>query len=136
LAWRSWAAGIVKKGQVLTTVGPYALCRHPLYLGSFLVLTGFCLIAGNVVVALFLAIPFIVVHVGRIWREEEKMQNRFGEEWSVYAATVSWLLPRHWPCAWRAPWSRSQWLLNCEGRTILQVIHGVGLLLLVRFGIW
>src|SRR5690348_14098960 len=41
LAVRSWAAGTLRKGKDLTTDGIYHLCRHPLYLGSILILSGF-----------------------------------------------------------------------------------------------
>src|SRR5262245_3386636 len=37
LAIRTWAAGILRKTRELTTTGPYALIRNPLYVGSFLI---------------------------------------------------------------------------------------------------
>src|SRR3954464_15635836 len=33
-ALRIWAAGHLEKGREVTTTGPYAFTRHPLYLGS------------------------------------------------------------------------------------------------------
>lgn len=36
---RSWAAGTIRKNSELATSGAYSLCRHPLYLGSFLMST-------------------------------------------------------------------------------------------------
>ena len=47
LGIRSWAAGVIKKTKVLATTGPYRLCRHPLYLGSLLMMLGFCIIVSN-----------------------------------------------------------------------------------------
>lgn len=41
LLLRSWAAGVIEKQSVLAVTGPYALVRHPLYLGSFLIALGF-----------------------------------------------------------------------------------------------
>src|SRR6478609_1801024 len=35
---RAWAAGTLKKQKQLATTGPYALVRHPLYLGSVLMM--------------------------------------------------------------------------------------------------
>jgi protein-S-isoprenylcysteine O-methyltransferase Ste14 len=35
-ALRWWAAGTLHKDQEVTTGGPYAVARHPLYVGSFL----------------------------------------------------------------------------------------------------
>ncbi len=40
LLLRVWANGYAIKMDKLTTSGPYAFIRHPLYLGSALVLTG------------------------------------------------------------------------------------------------
>jgi protein-S-isoprenylcysteine O-methyltransferase Ste14 len=40
LALRLWAAGHIRKDRSLTTVGPYALVRHPLYLGSTAIAAG------------------------------------------------------------------------------------------------
>ena len=37
---RGWAAGSIDKDQELTTSGPYAYLRNPLYLGTFLIGTG------------------------------------------------------------------------------------------------
>ena len=39
---RSWAAGTIRKWERLATTGPYACVRHPLYLGSILLMLGFC----------------------------------------------------------------------------------------------
>ena len=43
LLLRAWAAGHVRKDQSLTTCGPYAFVRNPLYLGTLLVAAGFAL---------------------------------------------------------------------------------------------
>ena len=36
-ALRTWSSGTLVKNEVLTTEGPYALCRNPLYVGNFLI---------------------------------------------------------------------------------------------------
>ena len=46
LAVRAWAAGVIKKDQELTTSGPYAFTRNPLYLGSLLLGSGGVLAGG------------------------------------------------------------------------------------------
>src|SRR5262245_52859196 len=40
LVVRAWASGVLRKNQELTTSGPYAYTRNPLYAGSFLMLIG------------------------------------------------------------------------------------------------
>ena len=39
---RIWAAGHLRKEQVMTTGGPYRSIRNPLYLGSFLIRVYVC----------------------------------------------------------------------------------------------
>ena len=46
-ALRIWAAGHLKKTKEVTTTGPYAYVKNPLYLGTLLILIGFCLMARN-----------------------------------------------------------------------------------------
>ena len=38
---RVWAAGHLRKGQEVTTSGPYRFVRHPLYVGSAVMGVGF-----------------------------------------------------------------------------------------------
>ena len=45
---RSWAAGVVRKRKKLTTTGPYAFTRHPLYVGSMFLALGICIILGDI----------------------------------------------------------------------------------------
>jgi protein-S-isoprenylcysteine O-methyltransferase Ste14 len=42
---RGWAAGHIVKDARLTTSGPYAHTRNPLYFGSFLLAAGFAIAA-------------------------------------------------------------------------------------------
>ena len=39
---RFWAAGHLLKSKELAVSGPYRYTQNPLYLGRFLILTGFC----------------------------------------------------------------------------------------------
>src|SRR5262249_18049684 len=50
-AVRIWAAGHLEKGREGTTSGPYAVTRHPLYLGSTLMGAGFAVAGHSVPVA-------------------------------------------------------------------------------------
>src|SRR5712691_4059341 len=44
-AMRLWAAGHLLKSRELAVSGPYRYTQNPLYLGRFLILTGFCIMA-------------------------------------------------------------------------------------------
>ena len=46
LANRMYASGFVLKNKELSTTGPYAFVRHPLYTGNIMILIGLCLING------------------------------------------------------------------------------------------
>ena len=47
-----WAAGTIRKNRVLTTHGPYAFTRNPLYFGSFIIGIGFGVLAFFVTLAM------------------------------------------------------------------------------------
>ena len=62
--FRIYAAGFIHKNKQLASTGPYALVRHPLYLGNFLILIGFTLAAANLYVAGGVLIFFIIWYTG------------------------------------------------------------------------
>src|SRR5579863_7422889 len=53
---RGYASGYVKKNRELTTTGPYAHTRNPLYLGSMLIAAGFALALESWLIAVVLAL--------------------------------------------------------------------------------
>jgi protein-S-isoprenylcysteine O-methyltransferase Ste14 len=93
---RGYAAGYVRKNAELTTTGPYAHTRNPLYLGSLLLVLGFGVAAGSWwLVALLLAM-FAVIYIPTIQGEEEYLRAHFAG-FDAYAARVPRLLPRVTP---------------------------------------
>lgn len=83
-----------RKGECLVTRGPYALCRNPLYLGSFLLgvsmalfLHSFTLLAAVGLVALYYRLAVIP-------SEERQLSSLFPETWKAYVASVPPVLPR------------------------------------------
>src|SRR5689334_8367255 len=60
---RALAAGHVKKNRELTTTGPYAYTRNPLYLGSTLIGVGFAVAAHTWWLALALVIMFLAIYL-------------------------------------------------------------------------
>jgi len=131
LVLRSWAAGVVSKNRTLTDVGPYSLCRHPLYLGSFLIAAGLCLLAADVLTALLVFGPMTVIYAACVWREERLLSHCYRDAWREYAARVPCLIP------WRLPdrlvfrWSYAVWRGNEEYRAV-----GLALSVLLAFGGW
>lgn len=96
LALRAYASGYVTKNEELTTTGPYAYTRNPLYLGSMLLAFGFAVAAHSWWTALALALLFALIYWPTIRSEEEFLRGRFGE-YEEYSRRVPRLLPRWTP---------------------------------------
>ncbi|MBI1794361.1 MAG: isoprenylcysteine carboxylmethyltransferase family protein [Chloroflexi bacterium] len=76
----------------LVTHGPFAIVRHPMYLGLIAAAFGSLLIYQTWTTVLFAFFaPFIL---RRARREEQALAAEFGEEWQAYAANVPMFLPR------------------------------------------
>jgi protein-S-isoprenylcysteine O-methyltransferase Ste14 len=91
---RGWAAGHLRRESPLTVSGPYAHVRHPLYVGTALVLAGFALAGAEPIVALIVAGYFLIVFVPVMRREEQERRASAGEFYIAYAAQVPALWPR------------------------------------------
>lgn len=93
LLLRGFASGYVKKNAELTTTGPYAYTRNPLYLGSILIAVGFALAARSIWIALVLAALFLAIYLPVIRSEEQYLRSAF-PGFDAYAARVPRLVPR------------------------------------------
>jgi protein-S-isoprenylcysteine O-methyltransferase Ste14 len=96
LLLRAYASGYVKKNDELTMTGPYAYTRNPLYLGSIMMAFGFALAARSVLIALLLALLFLLIYVPTIYSEEQFLGSAF-PAFDTYAQRVPRLLPRLTP---------------------------------------
>jgi protein-S-isoprenylcysteine O-methyltransferase Ste14 len=90
---RSYASGHVTKNVQLTTTGPYAYTRNPLYFGSILIASGFAVAARSVWIALAFLVLFLIIYWPVIVDEEEYLRAQF-PEYNAYAASVPRLIPR------------------------------------------
>ena len=95
---RALASGHVKKNTELTTTGPYAYTRNPLYLGSILIGAGFGIASRSWWIALAIVLLFLAIYVPVIRSEEEYLRSQF-PEFDEFARRVPRLLPRPWPAA-------------------------------------
>jgi protein-S-isoprenylcysteine O-methyltransferase Ste14 len=82
----------------LVSNGPFALVRHPMYLGALIAGLGTLLVYRTWTV-LFLLLHWPVLLV-RARREEEVLAAEFGDEWEAYRRDVPAWFPRL-----RRPWS-------------------------------
>jgi protein-S-isoprenylcysteine O-methyltransferase Ste14 len=89
---RALASGHVRKNEQLTTTGPYAYTRNPLYLGSFVIAVGFTLASCNWIIAAMAAGMLLVIYIPVIHSEEEFLRARF-PEFNEYCHDVPRLFP-------------------------------------------
>ena len=90
---RGYASGYVKKDAELTTTGPYAHTRNPLYLGSILIAFGFAVAAASWLIMALLAALFAAIYIPTILSEEAYLCEHFAG-YEEYARMVPRLLPR------------------------------------------
>ena len=79
-------------GHKLITHGPFAIVRHPMYLGFWLAVLGGLLLYQTWTMALFLLCSPIFFKRAR--REEEVLLLEFGEEYEAYQRRVPEFFPR------------------------------------------
>jgi protein-S-isoprenylcysteine O-methyltransferase Ste14 len=90
---RALASGHVTKNEPLTTSGPYAYTRNPLYFGSFILAAGFAVASRSWWVALIAAVMFFAIYIPVIRSEETFLRSHF-PEFEEYARQVPRLFPR------------------------------------------
>lgn len=130
-AARIWAAGYLVKGKELTTSGPFGHLRHPLYLGSLLIATGYCFMSG-----LWASFPAIwalyALFFGAAMLHEERiLEEAFGDEYRRYKGSTRRLWPTLIP--YPSPPARFSWdrvRANGEPRVALSVLATLALFLL------
>ena len=87
LLLRGLASGHVQKDKQLTTSGPYAYTRNPLYLGSIIMAAGFAVAARSWWIPAFLIAIFVVIYVPVIAGEERYLRQTF-PDYDDYARHV------------------------------------------------
>ncbi len=120
-AVRIWARGHFVKGRLFNT-GPYAIVRHPLYLGSLFVVLGVLFQLNDWLNWVVMITLFILFYGAAILFEERSLQKRFGQEWSLYRSKVPAFIPsfRNWPFKRQSDkWSWKVYLSTPELKTTL-----------------
>lgn len=122
---RTWAAGTLRKREVLVQDGPYRFIRHPLYLGSFLLTTGFFVLCGVTLSLVLIVVPIFFAYVFAIRHEERFLAEKFGAEWTAYSARVPGLIPWKAPRSINLAWTYHQWARNREYQAMLASLGGL-----------
>jgi protein-S-isoprenylcysteine O-methyltransferase Ste14 len=93
-ALRIWAAGTIHKTEELTTGGPYAFVRHPLYVGSFVHTVAYCLMSGHWQSFLFAVPLFLLLYSAAVSTEEAMLHKLYGRCYEEYSRQVPRFIPR------------------------------------------
>lgn len=98
---RSWAAGYLFKGKRVAVGGPYAYVRNPLYVGSFIIGSGFCAVLWRwplpwpaTFIGLAFFIGFGILYRAKSLAEEGELAANLGQAYTTYARQVPAFLPR------------------------------------------
>ncbi len=94
LVVRGAAAGHLRKLETLTTSGPYAWVRNPLYFGSALLAGGFAVAGHSLWAALVLVAYFGTFYPVVMKKEEGELRERYGAAFIEYAKRVPLFFPR------------------------------------------
>lgn len=78
---------VTRKDHELVTTGPYRYVRHPFYLSFLIAVIGGSIVTANWYLFLTSLLPFAFL-VARTRIEEEKLVERFGDEYSLRWPTL------------------------------------------------
>ncbi len=127
-AMRIWAAGHLQRNIEITTSGPYAYLRDPLYFGRLGLLLGFCIMGWGydlILMVVGLGVFFFQYMPRKYHKEMARLEKLFGEEYKKYAQNTRSLIPRlkPYPHAQKRPWSfKLFWKVNREQYLLCGVI--------------
>jgi protein-S-isoprenylcysteine O-methyltransferase Ste14 len=83
----SVSVGLPKEATKFKTGGIYCFSRNPMYLGGFVMCTGSCVYSIHIVNFILFAIAF-AIHHSIVLKEEEFLEERFGNNWVDYKKKV------------------------------------------------
>lgn len=128
---RIWAAGHLQKNENLTVTGPYAYVKNPLYIGTILITTGFCIFADNIYLLAAATLAFCFHYIPYKKRVEgDRLRKIFGNRFEDYDQKVPEYIPRLTPYSKeKVPWQFRCFLENSEEGILLIIIAGILLIL-------
>ena len=89
---RGWAAGHLEKNQRLTTSGPFAHLRNPLYVGTLITGLGLAMAASHIGVGALMLAFFLLFYLPVVEEEESHLRKLF-PEYAAYEARVKRFRP-------------------------------------------
>jgi protein-S-isoprenylcysteine O-methyltransferase Ste14 len=83
-----------RKGHALVSDGPYALCRHPLYLGTLLLAASIALFAKSPMFAIGLVPATLSYVLLTVPAEERHLRNKLGDVYARYCEQTPRIFPQ------------------------------------------
>jgi protein-S-isoprenylcysteine O-methyltransferase len=84
---------LVARDQKLVTWGPYSSIRHPGYLGSVLLWSGFAVLSSNLAIMILFPVMFVAIYLYRISVEERMLGQELGDDYARYRQRTRRILP-------------------------------------------
>lgn len=123
---RVWCSAYIggRKNYELIDIGPYSVVRNPLYVFSFLAVSGVALTTGMLTVTVLVQMLFVAYYRVVVKREEEALGAAYGKPYTDYLTRV----PRWWPRLqqWREPGE-----LTIRPRFLYLTLRDIGWVLLL-----
>ncbi len=79
--------------EVLNSTGIYAIVRHPLYLGNYLIWIGVATFVFNLLFILLISLLFWIYYERIMFAEERFLEKRFGEEYLNWSNKIPAFIP-------------------------------------------
>ncbi|HET8549596.1 MAG TPA: isoprenylcysteine carboxylmethyltransferase family protein [Bryobacteraceae bacterium] len=128
LLLRAWAAGHLAKNERLSTTGPYAFVRNPLYCGTLVIATGLLVAARHPLLAVVFAAVFVGVYLPVIELEEQHLRKLF-PAYGPYAERVPLVVPRFRALGVVGGWTERLYRKNEEWKALLAYAAALGFLI-------
>lgn len=121
-----------QKAEVLNTAGAYSVVRHPLYLGNYLIALGLSCFSRTWSLPIIVSLATLLYYERIAAREEEFLDEKFGEEFRSWAARVPAIVPNFrnpqppaLPFSWRKALGREFYGISFLGASffVLDVIQ-------------
>ena len=130
-AGRLWCSLYIAgyKAEKLVMLGPYSLCRHPLYLFSLLGAIGLGLVTETITIPLVMIAVFALYYPAVILSEEKRLAAIHGPAYKAYQDQVPQFIPTHFKIT-----EPDQYVVNPKiyRKSMIDALWFVGLIGIIR----
>ncbi len=96
-----WCFACINKNKELSTNGPYAIMRNPMYIGRYLLILGGIITTGSWILVALYTIIYYFYMVNRVKREEDVLIKIFGNNYGEYCKQVNRFVPTFRRINWK-----------------------------------